>query len=229
MAYTLSLFKPVQASLTSHNQRSVAYNVERSPTSLTCIPIQAYTALLAVNACIFPLLLSLKCDTCRSSMIKTFAVYLLMFYNFIIATVLTSSNNTTLGTPILVFIVVVSIIWLMDRIRFCLMLKTLLPLVDMRSHFIRVSTCTSYTVVAVSQSRPYFIKNFEQTCTCPKCCFIHSINFLECTFYSRFNKVSLVSAAEFSVADNISTVYAPQSRGAVPLHIIAPSVLTDSF
>lgn len=228
MAFSLAIFRSVhvvEASVASFNQRSV----ERSSTILTCIPIQAYTALLAVNACIIPLLLSLKCDTCRSSIVKTCAVYLLMFYNFIIATVLTSSNNTTLGTPVLVFIVVVSIIWLMDRIRFCLMLKTLLPLVDMRSHFIRVSTCTSHTVVAVSYSRPYFIKNFEQICICPKCCFIHSINFLECTFYSRFTKISLVSAAEFSVADNISTVYAPQTRGAVPLHIIAPSVLTDSF
>nr|QRN68104.1 orf5 protein [Betacoronavirus Erinaceus] len=226
MAYTLSLFRAV---VVEQHVKSVAHNVERSTTILTCIPIQAYTALLAVNACIFPLLLSLRCDTCRSSVVKTFAVYLLMFYNFIIATVLTSSNNTTLGVPILVFIVVVSIIWLMDRIRFCLMLRTLLPLVDMRSHFIRVSTCTSHTVVAVSHSRPYFIKNFEQICICPKCCFIHSINFLECTFYSRFNKISLVSVAEFIVADNISTVYAPQTRGAVPLHIIAPSVLTDSF
>nr|QOQ34385.1 hypothetical protein [Erinaceus amurensis coronavirus] len=228
MAFSLSLFKPLV--LTTYVRNSgLQLSENHNQVALACVPITAYIALLAVNACILPLLLSLKCDTCRSSIVKTLAVYLLMFYNFIIATVLTSGVQTTLGTPILVFIVVVSIIWLVDRIRFCFSLHTLLPLIDMRSHFIRVSTCTSNTVIAVSYSMPYFIKNFEQTCVCSKCCFIHSVNFIECKFISRFNKISLVSVAEFNVAGNISTVYIPQTRGAVPIHIIAPSVLTDSF
>nr|WDE20344.1 orf5 protein [Betacoronavirus sp.] len=224
MAYSMSLFRPVN--LLKQDELHGG-EVDVKPQILfTCIPTVGYTAALAVNVCLIPLLLSLSQDTCRSSILKTLVLYGLMVYNFVLAAILVSDTYVPLGSALLTFVVVLSILWLIDRIRFCLMLKSLLPLIDMRSHFIRVTTCASHGLVAVNNNKPWFIKNFEQQCRCSRCFYVHSASYIECTFISRFNKVTLVSVTNFSLNGHHSTVFVPATRDTVPLHIIAPSVLT---
>nr|BDD37136.1 ORF5 [Merbecovirus sp.]BDI08841.1 ORF5 [Merbecovirus sp.] len=222
MAFSMSLFNPIQ--LVS---AEVASDSDSKPVvSLTCISTVGYSAALAVNVCLIPLMLCLNQDTCVRSMVKTLVLYSLMFYNFVLSAILVNGTHLPLGICLLTFVVLLSILWFLDRIRFCLILKSFIPLIDMRSHFIRVSTCSSKGIIAVNNSKPYFIKNFEQQCRCSRCFYVHSVSYIECTYITRFSKVQLVSVTEFSLNNHHSTVFVPASRDSVPLHIIAPSVLT---
>lgn len=219
MAFSPSIFKPVE--LVS------AFSTENTPkVLLTCVPTVGYSAALAVNACLIPLLLCLNQDTCRGSIVKTLVLYGLMLYNFVLSVILVNGTSAPLGGCLLAFVLFLSIIWTIDRIRFCLMLKSCLPLIDMRSNFVRVNTTTSQVVVAVNQTKPCFIKNFDQHCRCARCFYVHSSTYLECTFISRFQKITLVAVTDFSLGGNLSTVFVPATRDTVPLHIIAPSVLS---
>nr|WDQ26966.1 MAG: hypothetical protein MPKEOOLM_00006 [Merbecovirus sp. PaGB01] len=218
MAFSPSIFKPIE--LIS------AFDTESAPNVvLTCVPTVGYTVALAVNACLVPLLLCLKQDTCRGSILKTLVLYGLMFYNFVLSVILVNGTSVPLGGCLLAFVILLSLLWFADRIRFCFMLKSCLPLIDMRSNFVRVNTTTSQVVVAVNQAKPCFIKNFDQHCRCSRCFYVHSATYLECTFISRFQKQILVSVTDFSLGGNLSTVFVPATRDTVPLHIIAPSVV----
>nr|WCC62938.1 ORF5 protein [Bat Coronavirus MrGD19] len=226
MAFSMSLFRPIQLVPAFPETEVASYSDQQPSVLFTCIPTVGYSAALAVNVCLIPLMLCLNQDTCVRSMIKTIVLYCLMFYNFVLSAVLVNGTHTPLGSCLLTYVVVLSILWFIDRIRFCLILKSFIPLVDMRSHFIRVSTCSSKGLVAVNNSKPYFIKNFEQQCRCSRCFYVHSVSYIECTYITRFSKVHLVSVTEFTLNNYHSTVFVPASRDSVPLHIIAPSVLT---
>nr|WCC62922.1 ORF5 protein [Bat Coronavirus EsJX20] len=226
MAFSMSLFRPIQLVPAFPETEVASYSDQQPSVLFTCIPTVGYSAALAVNVCLIPLMLCLNQDTCVRSMVKTIVLYCLMFYNFVLSAVLVNGTHTPLGSCLLTYVVVLSILWFIDRIRFCLMLKSFIPLVDMRSHFIRVSTCSSKGLVAVNNSKPYFIKNFEQQCRCTRCFYVHSVSYIECTYITRFSKVHLVSVTEFTLNNHHSTVFVPASRDSVPLHIIAPSVLT---
>nr|AVV62530.1 ORF5 [Middle East respiratory syndrome-related coronavirus]WCC62930.1 ORF5 protein [Bat Coronavirus HlHI19] len=226
MAFSMSLFRPIQLVPAFPETEVASYSDQQPSVLFTCIPTVGYSAALAVNVCLIPLMLCLNQDTCVRSMIKTIVLYCLMFYNFVLSAVLVNGTHTPLGSCLLTYVVVLSILWFIDRIRFCLILKSFIPLVDMRSHFIRVSTCSSKGLVAVNNSKPYFIKNFEQQCRCSRCFYVHSVSYIECTYITRFSKVHLVSVTEFTLNNHHSTVFVPASRDPVPLHIIAPSVLT---
>nr|AVV62541.1 ORF5 [Middle East respiratory syndrome-related coronavirus] len=226
MAFSLSLFRPIQL-VPAFPEAEVASDSDSLPSvPFTCISTVGYSAALAVNVCLIPLMLCLNQDTCVRSMVKTIVLYCLMFYNFVLSAMLVNGTHTPLGTCLLIFVVVLSILWFVDRIRFCLLLKSFIPLIDMRSSFIRVSTCSSKGLVAVNNSKPYFLKNFDQQCHCSRCFYVHSVSYIECTYITRFSKTQLVSLAEFSLNNHHSTVFVPASRDSVPLHIIAPSVLT---
>nr|AUM60028.1 ORF5 protein [Middle East respiratory syndrome-related coronavirus] len=226
MAYSLSIFRPPNL-VPAFAEELHGGEVDIQPQVLfTCVPTVGYSAALAVNACLIPFLLCLNQDTCRNSVIKTLTLYGLMLYNFVLAAILVSSTFVPLGSCLLTFVIVLSILWFVDRIRFCLILKSFLPLIDMRSHFVRVSTCSSQGIVAVNSTKPCFIRNFDQRCRCSRCFYVHSAIYIECTFISRFEKVILVSVTDFSLGGKSSTVFVPATRDTVPLHIIAPSVLT---
>ncbi|AHY61341.1 ORF5 [BtVs-BetaCoV/SC2013] len=230
MAFSASLFRPIQlVSAFPHideDTDAVGRQAEEPQVILSCIPTVGYSAALAVNACLIPLILCLNQDTCMRSIVKTLILYGLMLYNFILSAILVSGTHMPLGSCLLTFVVVLSILWFVDRVRFCLMLRSYIPLIDMRSHFVRVTTCSSQGLVAVNNSKPYFIRNFEQQCRCSRCFYVHSVAYIECTYISRFSKVQLVSVTEFSLNNHRSTVFVPAVRDSVPLHIIAPSVLS---
>nr|ASL68957.1 hypothetical protein [Hypsugo bat coronavirus HKU25]AWH65947.1 ORF5 [Middle East respiratory syndrome-related coronavirus] len=228
MAFSISLFRPIElvSAFPSAIAESASRAIEQPQVILSCISTTGYSAALAVNACLIPLILCLNQDTCMRSIAKTLVLYGLMFYNFVLSAVLVSGTHVPLGSCLLTFVVVLSILWFIDRIRFCFILRSYIPLIDMRSHFIRVNTCASQGLVAINNSKPYFIKNFEQQCRCSRCFYVHSVSYIECTYISRFSKLQLVSVTQFSLNNHTSTVFVPSTRDSVPLHIIAPSVLT---
>lgn len=222
----MSLFKVIELVPAFPEQETVSHTDQQPLTVFTCIPTVGYSAALAVNVCLIPLILCLNQDTCMRSIIKTLILYGLMLYNFVLSAILVNGTHLPLGSCLLTFVVVLSVLWFLDRIRFCLILRSFIPLIDMRSHFVRVSTCSSQGLVAVNNSKPYFLKNFDQHCRCSRCFYVHSVAYIECTFITRFSKTQLVSVTEFSLDNHRSTVFVPASRDSVPLHIIAPSVLT---
>nr|ATQ39397.1 ORF5 protein [Middle East respiratory syndrome-related coronavirus] len=223
MAFSAALFKPVQLVPVSPVDHGVESN---DSVVFTYIPAGGYVAALAVNVCLIPLLLLLRQDTCRRSICRTLVLYLLVLYNLLLAIILVNGIHYPTGGFLIAFLVILIILWFVDRIRFCLMLGSYIPLFDMRSHFIRVSTVSSHGMVPVTQTKPVFIRNFDQRCRCARCFYLHSSTYIECTYISRFSKVSLVSVADFSLNGNVSTVFVPATRDSVPLHIIAPSVLS---
>ncbi|ARJ34230.1 ORF5 protein [Bat coronavirus] len=224
MAFSLALFKPI--SLVPAFPEAHGGEPAQFANVFTCIPTVGYIAALTVNVCILPLLLLIPQDTCRRSIFKTSILYGLFVYNFILAITLINGVYTPTGGTLVAFLVVLMITWLADRVRFCLLLRSYIPLFDMRSHFIRVSTVSSYGMVPVNQTKPLFIRNFDQRCRCSRCFYVHSSHYLECTYISRFTKVSLVAVTDFSLNGITSTVFVPSTRDSVPLHIIAPSVLS---
>nr|AKL80608.1 ORF5 [Middle East respiratory syndrome-related coronavirus] len=141
MAFSASLFKPVQLVPVS----PAFHRIESTDSIVfTYIPASGYVAALAVNVCLIPLLLLLRQDTCRRSIIRTMVLYFLVLYNFLLAIVLVNGVHYPTGSCLIAFLVILIILWFVDRIRFCLMLNSYIPLFDMRSHFIRVSTVSSH-------------------------------------------------------------------------------------
>nr|WCC63373.1 ORF5 protein [Bat Coronavirus PaGD17] len=222
MAFQPSLFQPVVIQKETHGGEPNGID-----DVIACIPLTGYVAALVVNACFYPLLCCLPYSSCRASLCKTLVLYVLMLYNFILSCILVQDTQQPVGICLMVYCIILMAVWTIDRVRFCLMIRSLRPLIDMRSNFIRVNTVAGGVVIPVNYSKPWFVKNFNQRCRCTNCFFAHSATYLECTFISRFSKTTLVSISDFQLNGSHSTVFVPfNSRDSVPLHIIAPSVLT---
>ncbi|ABN10843.1 hypothetical protein [Tylonycteris bat coronavirus HKU4] len=225
MAFSASLFR----TKTVHTEDAFcprsAIQAEQPPNIIDCIPVAGYEAALITNALFLLVLFVFNPLTCKGNWIKAILFYSLLLYNMILAIFLVVDTQHFVSALLLAYVVTFLVLWTADRIRLSCAVGSVLPFVDMRSSYIRVDNGNSSVVVPMNHTKHWFIRNFEQSCHCENCFYIHSSSYVECTFISRLKKSILVSVCDFSLGGNVSTVFVPSSDKTVPLHIIAPSKL----